>query len=139
MKRNSALSEENLAVSVEQVSIPITSDNTVISFFEHSAADIEHPILIRLDFADTILGRSCDVSMLVQVLIDAIIDLAIPAVAACEDAISELELDGLTDPSIGHSKSLCMSFLPFLPKPSCTAPCKVGPYSFNFGFTVLMA
>jgi hypothetical protein len=62
--------------------------------------------------------------MLVQALIDAIIDLAIPVVAAYEDAMGELELDVLTDPSIGHSKSLCTPFLSFQPKLSCTAPCK---------------
>ena len=53
--------------------------------------------MTRLDFADTILRRSCDASMLIQVLIDIIIDLAIPAMAAYEDAMSKLELDGLTD------------------------------------------
>lgn len=124
MERNSALSKKNLAVSVEQVSMFITGDNTVISFFEHSAADIEHPILTRLDSADTILRRSCDASMLVQALIDAIIDLAIPVVAAYEDAMGEVELDVLTDPSIGHSKSLCTSFLSFQPKLSYTTPSK---------------
>ena len=88
MERNSALSEKNLA---EWVSMFIAGDNTVISFFDHSAADIEHPILTRLDSADTILRRSCNSSMLVQALIDAIIDLAIPVVTAYEDAMSELK------------------------------------------------
>ena len=37
MERHSALTQKNFAVSVEQVSIFITSDNTVICFFEHSA------------------------------------------------------------------------------------------------------
>ncbi|OCK80448.1 hypothetical protein K432DRAFT_382207 [Lepidopterella palustris CBS 459.81] len=106
MERNSALSKKKLAVSVEQVSMFITDDNTVISFFEHSAVDVEHPILTRLESPDTILRRSCDASMLVQALIDAIIDLAIPVVAAYEDAIGDLELDVLTDPSIGHCRSL---------------------------------
>lgn len=138
MERNSALSKKNLAVSVEQVSMFITSDNTVISFFEHSAADIEHPILTRLDSADTILRRSCDASMLVQALIDAIIDLAIPVVAAYEDAMGELELDVLTDPSIGHSRSLCTSFHSGQSSPVLLLA-KVGPYSLNLDFTVLMA
>lgn len=106
MERNSALTKKNLAVSVEQVSIFLTSDNTVISFFEHSADDIEQPILTRLASKETILRGSCDASMLVQAVIDAIIDLAIPVIAAYEDVISELELDVLTDPSLEHSKSL---------------------------------
>jgi len=106
MERHSTLAKKKLAVSVEQVSMFITSDNTVISFFEHSAEDIEKPILNRLGSADTIIRQSCDSSMLIQAIIDAIIDLAIPVVAAYEDAMSELELDVLTDPDISHSRSL---------------------------------
>ncbi|TKA59741.1 hypothetical protein B0A49_10891 [Cryomyces minteri] len=106
MERNSALSEKDLAVSVEQVSIFLTSDNTVISFFEHSAPDIEGPIIKRLASSDTILRRSCDACMLLQAIIDAIIDLALPVSQAYEDVIGELELDVLTDPNLEHSKSL---------------------------------
>ena len=55
---------------------------------------------------DTILRRSADGSMICQAIIDAIIDLAIPVVAAYEDAMGELELDVLRDPDIGHSQQL---------------------------------
>lgn len=106
MESQSALAKKDLAVSVEQVSAFITSDNTVISFFEHSAPDIEHPILARLETPDTILRRSGDASMLVQAIIDAIIDLAFPVVDAYEDSIGELELDVLTDPGIEQSRIL---------------------------------
>ncbi|KAK7530853.1 uncharacterized protein J3D65DRAFT_139247 [Phyllosticta citribraziliensis] len=106
MERHSALSRKDLAVSVEQVSMFLTSENTVICFFEHSAEDVEKPILTRLETPDTILRRSADSSMMVQALIDAIIDLAIPVTAAYEDVISDLELDVLTEPSVGHSKAL---------------------------------
>ncbi|KAK8209747.1 hypothetical protein IWZ01DRAFT_328974 [Phyllosticta capitalensis] len=106
MERHSALSRKDLAVSVEQVSMFLTSENTVICFFEHSAEDVEKPILTRLETPDTILRRSADASMMVQALIDAIIDLAIPVTAAYEDVISDLELDVLTEPSVGHSKAL---------------------------------
>lgn len=106
MERHSALTDKGFAVSVEQVAIFLTNDNTVICFFEHSADDIEGPILKRLDSQDTILRRSCDASMMVQAVIDAVIDLAIPITAAYEDVMSDLELDVLTDPDIEHSKSL---------------------------------
>ncbi|KAL1616761.1 hypothetical protein SLS54_008153 [Diplodia seriata] len=106
MERHSALSDKHLAVSVEQVSMFLTSDNTCICFFEHSAEDVEKPILTRLEAPDTILRRSADASMMIQALIDTIIDLAIPVTAAYEDTISDLELDVLTEPSIGHSKAL---------------------------------
>ena len=106
MERNSALKEKGLAVSVEQVSIFLCDDNTVLSFFEHSGNDVEDPILKRLNTFDTILKRSADGSLVVQAIIDAIVDLAIPVVTAYEDAIGDLELDVLTDPDVERSKSL---------------------------------
>jgi Mg2+ and Co2+ transporter CorA len=44
--------------------------------------------------------------MLVQAIIDAIIDLAIPVSTAYQGLIGELELDVLTEPNIKHTKSL---------------------------------
>ncbi|KAF2126355.1 hypothetical protein P153DRAFT_345967 [Dothidotthia symphoricarpi CBS 119687] len=106
LEAHSALTPKKLNVSVEQVSIFLCSDNSVVSFFEHSADEIEEMILKRLSTEDTILRRSADSSMIVQAIIDAIIDLAIPVVAAYEDAMGELELDVLEDPAIHHSQSL---------------------------------
>lgn len=67
MEKHSALASKNLGVGVEQVSVFLTSDNSVISFFESSAEDIETPIIARLSTRETILRRSCDASMLLQV------------------------------------------------------------------------
>ena len=106
MEKHSALAEKKLAVVVEQVSIFLTSDNTVVSFFEQSADDIEIPILDRLSSPETTLRRSSDASMVVQAIIDAIIDLAIPITNAYQDSIDELELNVLTEPSIGNTKPL---------------------------------
>lgn len=106
MEDHSALASKNLAVGVEQVSVFLTADNTVISFFEQSADDIEEPILARLNTTETILRRLTDASMLTQAILDAIIDLAIPVSTAYQDVIGELELDVLTDPNIGHTTSL---------------------------------
>jgi Mg2+ and Co2+ transporter CorA len=44
--------------------------------------------------------------MVVQAILDAIVDLAIPVTAAYQDAIDELELNVLTDPAIEHAKKL---------------------------------
>ncbi|KAL5115525.1 hypothetical protein ACEQ8H_006588 [Pleosporales sp. CAS-2024a] len=104
LEQNSALTPKHLTVSVEQVSVFLLADNSVISFFEHSADEVEDMILKRLKTQDTILRRSQDSSMIVQAIIDAIIDLAMPVVAAYEDAMGELELDVLDDPEIGHSQ-----------------------------------
>jgi Mg2+ and Co2+ transporter CorA len=106
LEENSALTPKHLTVSVEQVSIFLLADNSVISFFEHSADEVEEFILKRLKTEDTILRRSQDSSMIVQAIIDAIIDLAMPVVAAYEDAMGELELNVLDDPEIGHSQLL---------------------------------
>jgi Mg2+ and Co2+ transporter CorA len=122
MERHSPLTRRKLAVSAEQVSIFLMNgmfsiyfsrlqlifvlDNTVISFFESSADDIEAPILHRLSTPDTILRRSCDASMLTQAIIDAIIDLAMPVSTAYQDVIGELELNVLTEPSIKHTTTL---------------------------------
>lgn len=106
MELHSSLHDKNLSVSVEQVSMFVTSDNTVISFFENSADDIEPPILERLNSRDTVIRKACDASMVMQAIIDAVIDLAIPVAAAYQDAIAELELDVLTAPDIQHTQSL---------------------------------
>jgi len=106
MEKHSALSSRRMAVSAEQVSIFVTSDNTIISFFELSALDVERPIQMRLNTAGTILRQSCDASMVAQAIIDAITDLAIPVTALYGDVIGDLELDVLTRPTIDHTKSL---------------------------------
>lgn len=42
MEGHATLAEKKMLVSVEQVSIFMTADNTIISFFENSADDIEY-------------------------------------------------------------------------------------------------
>lgn len=106
MERNSAMTRKGLAVCTEQVSIFLHGSNTVISFFEHSADDIETPILRRLATPETILRRCCDASMLVQSIIDTIIDHAVPISTAYSEIIQDLELDVLTEPSINHTREL---------------------------------
>lgn len=105
-KRGSMLTQHGLTVSLEQVGVFLCNDNTVISFLEHSADDIEEPIMSRLQSASTMLRRSSDASMVLHAIVDAITDLAIPIVAAYEEAIAELEMEVLTDPKMEHSKAL---------------------------------
>ncbi|KAM5353914.1 hypothetical protein ACJ41O_000564 [Fusarium nematophilum] len=111
MESHSSLAQYQMAVSAEQVSIFLTSDNTVISFFEVSAGDVERPIVTRLSTPGTILRESNDASLLAQGIIDAIIDLAIPLTAVYSDIIADIELDVLTAPSLKQSKRLyiCIS------------------------------
>ena len=106
LQNHSSLTSKGLAISVEQVSIFLQSDNTVVSFFEHSADVIEEPILKRLKLSETVLRTSGDASMLAHAIVDGIVDLAIPCTTAYEQSIAELELDVLIDPNIKHSKAL---------------------------------
>ncbi|KAH7471922.1 hypothetical protein FOMA001_g13249 [Fusarium oxysporum f. sp. matthiolae] len=106
MEKRSALASRKLAAVAEQVSIFLTSDNTVIAFFENSANDIEVPILTRLNSPSTILRQSCDAAMVTQAIIDVIIDMAMPVQAAYLDAIGDIEINVLTRPSLQQSKDL---------------------------------
>lgn len=106
MERHAALAAKGLCVTLEQVSLFLHADNTVTSFFETSADDIEAPIVRRLSSPETMLRQSCDASMLLQAILDAVIDLAIPVTMAYQDAIGDLELGVLTNPDIEQSKSL---------------------------------
>lgn len=105
-EKHSALASRQLGVIAEQVSLFITNDNTIISFFELSADVVEAPILKRLYTEDTVLRQSCDASMVGQAIIDAAIDLAIPVASVYTDIIGDLELDVLTHPDVTHTKKL---------------------------------
>lgn len=105
-EKHSALAPYELGVIAEQVSLFITNDNTIISFFELSADIIEKPILTRLFTEDTVLRQSCDASMVAQAILDAVIDLAIPVASVYADVIGDLELDVLTRPDVTHTKKL---------------------------------
>ncbi|RVD88523.1 uncharacterized protein DFL_002705 [Arthrobotrys flagrans] len=106
MERNSSLAQKDYAVAIEQCSIFLCDDNTVISFFEKSADDIEPPIMARLSSTNTLLRSSCDGSMVVQAIIDAIVDLCFPVIHAYQDTIGELELSVLTDTSLHDTQRL---------------------------------
>ncbi|WPG99861.1 cobalt/magnesium transport protein cora [Acrodontium crateriforme] len=106
MERHSALAADDLAVSVEQVSLFLLSDNTVISFFEHSAEDVETPIMARLKSPETMLRISCDASLMLQAIIDAIVDLAVRVKDAYNKSRKELQVDAMTNPDIKTSRAL---------------------------------
>lgn len=106
MEAHGSLVALDKVVHVEQVSVFLTPDGTVVSFFEISGDDIEPPILARLYSEKTLLRTSSDPSMMLQALIDGIVDLSFPVVTAYQDTIAELELTVLTDPSIKQSRDL---------------------------------
>ena len=87
---NKAMKASNLTVGVEQVSILLTDDGTVITFFQHSGRAVEAPISQRLSSASTILRTSEDPSLLLQSIIDAVVDLSFPIANAYQELISDL-------------------------------------------------
>ncbi|ANB11940.1 Zinc transport protein zntB [Sugiyamaella lignohabitans] len=100
------LASRQKMVGVEQVSLYLTHEGTVISFFEGSGDEIEKPILERLESESTILRESADPSILFQAIIDAIVDLLHPIIAAYRSRLAELELAAILNPSMAHTRDL---------------------------------
>lgn len=94
------------AVGVEQVSLFLTNKQTVISFFERSAPDIERPLLARLASQSTMLRESCDPSMLLQAIIDIIVDQVQPIITAYRRRFTELEVAAMVTPTMAHTQDL---------------------------------
>ncbi|BFZ61677.1 hypothetical protein YB2330_002750 [Saitoella coloradoensis] len=101
-----SLKSRGMAVAVEQVSIFLMDDNTVISVFEHSAPIVAEPIVKRLLTRNTLLRSSQDASLLVQSILDGIVDLAFPIISTYQEHLSELEIDVLTTPEMAHTRQL---------------------------------
>ena len=103
---NRRILSRKLGIAVEQVSLFLTSNNTVITIFEHSGQDILNPILTRLNSPQTIVRSTNDPWVLVQAVIDAVVDLSLPIGKAVADVFGELEYAVLSSPAISQSKEL---------------------------------
>lgn len=97
LESQSLLKQRDLEVSVEQVSIFVTGNNEVISFFESSGHEIEGPIMKRLLSDSTLLRQTADATMIAQGLVDGIIDLAFPVNTAFKNALDQMEINVLTE------------------------------------------
>jgi len=108
LSQHSPLTQQQLAIQIEQIALFLLSDNTILTFFEHptSSASVSAPILTRLESPSTIIRHSADAGMVMQAVLDTVIDLAIPCVQAYEGVIAELEVEVLRAPNVGHSKQL---------------------------------
>ncbi|KAH3675984.1 hypothetical protein WICMUC_002280 [Wickerhamomyces mucosus] len=100
------LSYRNLFVGIEQVSFFILSNNTVLTFFESSGDDIENAILNRITSDETILRTSCESSILLQSILDAIVDMTYPILTAYRKRLGEFEINILTNPNLKHTQAL---------------------------------
>ncbi|KAH7114523.1 hypothetical protein B0J13DRAFT_656165 [Dactylonectria estremocensis] len=99
------LASRKASIVPEQVSLIITSDNTIITLFKNSAADVDDSILKMLN-SSTILRQSCDASMLGQTIINIIIDMAILVQSAYWDIIGSIEMDVLGQPSFEQTEDI---------------------------------
>ncbi|KAI1460552.1 hypothetical protein F4805DRAFT_465432 [Annulohypoxylon moriforme] len=106
MMEHSPLASRGLAIVVEQSSMFVTADNTIISFFEQSANDVEEPILLRLATPTTVLRRHCEASMVLQAILDAIMDMTLPIAMCYRDVLSDLELDILNRPKVKDTRKI---------------------------------
>lgn len=100
------LYRRKLGVGEEQLSIFLTLDGTVISFFEHSANDMEKAVLPRLASEYTLLRSSEDPSILFESVLDASVDMVYPIVTAYSRVLSEFEVDILTSPDMSSTPEL---------------------------------
>lgn len=106
------LAPRNKMIGVEQVSMFLTTDSTVISFFESQGESIVKPILSRLTDkrANTILKESVDPAVLAQAIIDTVIDQCSEVIGAYRLRMNELELEAIVAPSMVYTRDLHMIF-----------------------------
>ncbi|KAL7752688.1 hypothetical protein RI367_001690 [Sorochytrium milnesiophthora] len=92
--------------NVEQVSVFLTKDGTVISIFHHEGGIITRPIKDRLQHKDFPIRYSEDASFLMNALLDAVVDHVVPVVNYYDDEIRRLESLILDRPSMTYIKYL---------------------------------
>ncbi|KAA8898877.1 hypothetical protein TRICI_006460 [Trichomonascus ciferrii] len=100
------LARLNRVVGVEQVSLFLTDQSTVISFFEKSGNDIENPLLSRISSESTLLRESGDPAVLFQAIIDAVVDLLYPIINCYRERLDDLQIDAIISPSVAHTRQL---------------------------------
>lgn len=108
MDRMRPLISKRLAVGVEQAAIYVTSEGTVISFFERSANEVERAILSRLTTGNTKLRETANATTLFHSIVDTIVDMMYPVMTAYTKVFNEKELEVLTSrvPDFQHTQQL---------------------------------
>jgi len=80
-----------LDIAGEQVSLFLMKDGTVISMFENDGSSVIQPILHQVSEARTLARESEDASYLLNLLIDAVVDMAYPVVDAYTELLHSFE------------------------------------------------
>ncbi|KAG0092915.1 hypothetical protein BGZ92_008150 [Podila epicladia] len=98
--------QDTLKVQMEQVAIFLLEDGTLITLFQVSGQSVVTPIVERLSHDYSITRKHEDVTFLLQSVIDAIVDHAIPITAAFRYEINDLELHVLAMPRMKYTRDL---------------------------------
>ncbi|KAG0304661.1 hypothetical protein BGZ98_005233, partial [Dissophora globulifera] len=94
------------SVQMEQVTIFLLQDGTLITLFQVSGKSVVAPIVERMTHDYSIVRKHNDASFLLQSVIDGIVDHAIPITDAFRQEINELEMHVLALPRMKFTKEL---------------------------------
>lgn len=106
LRAHSVLRQQKVHVEMEQVSMFLTNENTLITLFQHSGQQIEAPILEKLGTKNTLLRSSSDPSLLLETILDHIVDAAQPIIEKYRNDIADLEAKVLVRPSTKYTRIL---------------------------------
>ncbi|KAF8950385.1 hypothetical protein BGZ52_002693 [Haplosporangium bisporale] len=95
-----------LRVQMEQVTLFLLEDSTLITLFQVSGESVVNPIVERLAHDYNIARKQNDASFLLQSVIDGIVDHAIPITDAFRQEINELETHVLAMPRMKFTRDL---------------------------------
>ncbi|KAG0211138.1 hypothetical protein BGX28_008448 [Mortierella sp. GBA30] len=95
-----------LKVQMEQVTMFLLTDGTLLTLFQVSGASVVNPIVERLTQTYSIVRKNDDASFLLQSVIDGIVDHAIPITDAFRQEINELETHVLALPRMKFTRDL---------------------------------
>ncbi|KAG0231517.1 hypothetical protein BGX31_005506 [Mortierella sp. GBA43] len=95
-----------LQVHMEQVTIFLLEDGTLVTIFQVSGKSVTAPIAERVTHNFSIVRKNNDASFLLQSVIDGIVDHAIPIADAFRQEINELEMHVLALPRMKFTKQL---------------------------------
>ena len=99
-RASSSPSYSRLHVHMEQVTIFLLADSTLITLFQVSGESVVNPIVERISHDYSLARKHNDPSFLLQSVIDGIVDHAIPITDAFRHEINDLEARVMTMPKM---------------------------------------
>nr|CAG8624515.1 12086_t:CDS:10 [Entrophospora candida] len=91
LETHKLLRRHKLNVFVEQVSIFLLKDETLLTIFQHDGKPVYKPILARINQPKTLLRTAHDASLLMEAVIDTVVDLTLGPVQSLVTLLREHE------------------------------------------------